>query len=171
MSSPKRQPAVERRAVIALGANLGDRHATFDAALARLGAGLGAVAGMSRRHETAALIHPDDPAKDYPAYLNAVAVVRTGLAPLAILDRLQAIERALGRDRRTETARWRPRLVDLDLIALDDLVLASERLILPHPEMHKRGFVLVPMAELWPDWRHPQLGLTVRQLIDRLPVG
>jgi 2-amino-4-hydroxy-6-hydroxymethyldihydropteridine diphosphokinase len=156
------------RAAIALGANLGDRQATLAQALDLLAAELGELLAVSAWLETEALIHPDDPAPFYPPYLNGVALLRTSLAPHAVLERLQEIERRLGRDRRRETARWRPRTIDLDLIALGDTVLSTPDLVLPHPEMHKRAFVLGPMAEVWPDWRHPRLGLTVRQMLEAL---
>jgi 2-amino-4-hydroxy-6-hydroxymethyldihydropteridine diphosphokinase len=160
--------SILRRAALALGANLGDREATFEQAIALIGADIGRVAGRSSFHETEAVIHPDDPAQAYPPYLNAVVVAQTSLAPAAILDRLQAIERRLGRDRGREAARWRPRLIDLDIVALEDLVVDEAGLAIPHPEMHRRAFVLVPMAEIWPEWRHPRLGLTVRELLGRL---
>jgi 2-amino-4-hydroxy-6-hydroxymethyldihydropteridine diphosphokinase len=159
-----------RRVAIALGANLGERRATFARAIERLSAELGPILAVSSFIETEALIHPDDPAASYPSYLNAVVVLETALAPLAILDRLQAIERSLGRDRTQEEARWRPRLIDLDLIAADDLVLDTDLLTLPHPEMHRRRFVLEPMREVWPDWRHPRFGLSAGDLLDRLEV-
>lgn len=155
-------------AVIALGANLGDRQATLTEALQLLTAGLGELVAVSSWLETEALIHPDDPTPSYPPYLNGVALVRTGLAPHAVLERLQEVERRLGRNREQEIARWRPRTIDLDLIALGDTVLSTPDLVLPHPEMHKRAFVLGPMAEVWPDWRHPRLGLTVRQMLGAL---
>lgn len=160
-----------RRAVVALGANLGERQATLDRAVALIAAGIGPVVARSRWLETPALIHPDDPAQSYPAYLNGVLVVRSAAPPEAILASLHAIEAQLGRDRASETARWRPRLIDLDLIAVEDLVLDGPTLRLPHPEMQHRDFVLAPFAEIWPDWRHPLLGLTVRELLDRLPAG
>ena len=115
--------------------------------------------------ETAALIHPDDPATDYPAFVNGVVVAATALQPEEVLVRLHAIEARLGRDRAAETARWRPRAVDLDLIVVDDLVVERADLRLPHPAMHERRFVLGPMAEVWADWRHPVLGRTVREML------
>ena len=154
---------------MALGANLGDRQATFETALRRLEANLGRQLACSRFHETAALVHPDDPARDHPAYLNGVALFATRLAPLQILRTLQEVERELGRDRSREPARWQPRPLDLDLIALDGLTVAERRLRLPHPEMHKRRFVLEPMVEVWPDWRHPELGRTAVELLAALP--
>jgi 2-amino-4-hydroxy-6-hydroxymethyldihydropteridine diphosphokinase len=155
-------------AAIALGANQGDRQATLTRALELLAAELGLLAAVSGWLETEALIHPDDPTPFYPPYLNGVALLRTSMAPHDLLLGLQSIERRLGRDRRHETARWRPRTIDLDLVAFDDEILSIPDLVLPHPEMHKRAFVLGPMAEVWPDWRHPRLGLTVREMLEAL---
>jgi 2-amino-4-hydroxy-6-hydroxymethyldihydropteridine diphosphokinase len=151
-----------------LGANLGDRRATLDRAVTLLAGELGEVLARSAWLATPALIHPDDPARSYPEFLNGAVLLRTHLEPAPILAGLHRIEAALGRDRSTETARWRPRLIDLDLIALDDLVMEADELRLPHPEMHRRDFVLAPMCEIWPDWRHPQLGRTAAELLAEL---
>lgn len=160
-----------RRAAIALGANLGDRRATLQRAVDLIGAEVGLVVARSGWIETAAMIHPDDPATAYPAFLNGVVLARTELDPAAVLVRLHAIEARLGRDRSAEAARWRPRAVDLDLVALDDLIVELPDLRLPHPGMHERRFVLEPMAEVWPDWRHPVLGRTVAEMLAGLPEG
>ena len=157
--------APHRRAVVALGANLGDRRATLERAVELIAAEVGSVVARSGWIETPALIHPDDPATDYPAFLNGVVLASTALAPEEMLARLHAIEARLGRDRGAETARWRPRAVDLDLIAVDDLVVERADLRLPHPAMHERRFVLEPMAEVWADWRHPVLGRTVGEML------
>jgi 2-amino-4-hydroxy-6-hydroxymethyldihydropteridine diphosphokinase len=156
---------------VALGANLGDRQATLAQAVDLIGEEIGPAEASSAWLETEALIHPDDPATAYPPYLNGVLVARTALEPEEILRRLHAIEARLGRDRSRETARWRPRAVDLDLVALEDTVVDTPALRLPHPEMHRRRFVLAPMAEVWPDWRHPRLGATTAELLARLEDG
>lgn len=158
-----------RRAVVALGANLGERRATLERAVALIGEEVGPVEACSAWLETAALIHPDDPATSYPPFLNGVLVARTALGPEDVLRRLHAVEARLGRDRADEAVRWRPRAIDLDLIAVDELVLDTPSLRLPHPEMHRRRFVLLPMAEVWPDWRHPVLGVTAADLLEVLP--
>ena len=160
-----------RRAVVALGANLGDRRATLERAVALIGAEVGDVVARSGWIETAALIHPDDPATDYPAFLNGIVLASTALGPEEVLTRLHAIEASLGRDRAAETARWRPRAVDLDLIALDGVVVGRADLRLPHPAMHERRFVLEPMAEVWADWRHPVLGMSVAEMLAGLEKG
>lgn len=156
-----------QRAVVALGANLGDRRATLERAVTLM-AELGEVEARSSWLETPALIHPDDPAKSYPEFLNGAVLLRSELPPAALLAGLHRIEAQLGRNRATETARWRPRLIDLDLIAVEDLVLDQPDLRLPHPEMHKRDFVLAPFCEVWPDWRHPILGRTASELLAEL---
>jgi 2-amino-4-hydroxy-6-hydroxymethyldihydropteridine diphosphokinase len=154
-----------RRAVVALGANLGDRQAALDRAAELIGAEVGPLAARSRWRETPALIHPDDPARSYPAFLNGAVLARTSLAPGEILQALHAIEARLGRDRSQEAARWRPRLIDLDLLAVEDLILDDPSLRLPHPEMHKRDFVLAPFCEVWPGWRHPVFQRTAEELL------
>ena len=159
---------IHRRAVVALGANLGDREATLSQAVTLMAAELGEVATRSAWLHTPALIHPDDPAQSYPEFLNGAVLLRTALEPAALLAGLHRIEARLGRDRSRETARWRPRLIDLDLIAMEDLVLDGDALRLPHPEMHKRDFVLAPFCEVWPEWHHPVLGRTALDLLAEL---
>lgn len=161
-----------RRAVVALGGNLGDPAASFAAALELIGQRIGPVPARSTWRRTPALVHPDDPVREHPDYLNGVVLVDSALAPEALLAALHGIERELGRDRAQETRPWQPRTIDLDLIALDDLVRDPPQCpVLPHPRLHERDFVLGPLVELWPDWRHPRLGRTALELLSALGQG
>jgi 2-amino-4-hydroxy-6-hydroxymethyldihydropteridine diphosphokinase len=108
------------------------------------------------------------PASDQPWFVNAVAAVATPLEPAALLDRLLALETRFGRVRGTPNA---DRTLDLDLLDYDGRQLETEILVLPHPRLHLRRFVLAPLCELAPDWRHPVLGLTAAALLARLPAG
>lgn len=115
---------------------------------------------------------------DQPAFVNAVAAVATHLPPAALMRRLHGMERAAGRRRRQ---RWGPRTLDLDLLAYHDLVLRGagppapsalvRPLVLPHPDLHRRPFVLEPLCEIAPFWHHPVTGLTPRQMLLALPPG
>lgn len=135
-------------AVIALGANLGDREATLLDATREIAdtPGIELVA-VSPVHETAAL-KPDGVDPDAPAYLNAVVLVRTTLAPQPLLEVLNAIEQEHGRVR---AERWGDRTLDLDIVDFAGLRSSSDRLTLPHPRAHERDFVLRPWFEIDPD--------------------
>jgi 2-amino-4-hydroxy-6-hydroxymethyldihydropteridine diphosphokinase len=142
-------------AVVALGANLGDRAATLDAAVAEIGAlALTDDIRVSRPVETVAVtLNGEDAAA--PRYLNAVALVRTRLAPTVLLDALHRIEARHGRERRE---RWGDRTLDLDLIAYGELRSADPRLTLPHPRAAEREFVLVPWLDVDPEAHLPGAG-------------
>lgn len=172
--------------IIALGANLpsgaGDPVQALRDALLILHEGNGiSVASASRIWRT-----PAFPSGSGPDYANAAAVIRTGLTAPDLLDRLHGVEARFGRDR--STGRWSARVLDLDLIALDGLILPDadmlrrwiglppdrqrvetpDRLILPHPRLQDRGFVLAPLAEIAPHWRHPLTGKTVSRMLAEL---
>jgi len=100
---------------------------------------------------------------DQDDFINAVAEIETKLEPSELLERLTSVEDELGR-RRGE--KWGPRLIDLDLLSFDDVQLESERLVLPHPRMHERAFVLIPLLELDPDFRIPGRGRADRFLAE-----
>ena len=130
-------------AFIALGGNVGDVRATFDRAIALLGEdGAVQLAARSSDYRT-----PPWGVTDQPAFVNGAIAVTTSLSPHALLARLQACERALGRDRARER-HWGPRPIDLDLLAYDDVTLHDPELTLPHPRLFERAFVLVPLAEI-----------------------
>nr|WP_228066757.1 2-amino-4-hydroxy-6-hydroxymethyldihydropteridine diphosphokinase [Microbacterium paludicola] len=147
-SSPTAEPRATVTAVVALGANLGDREATLENALAELRRlPLVDEVTASTPIESVALTL-EGPDESQPAYLNAVALVRTRLAPSVLLGMLHAIEARHGRERREK---WGARTLDLDLIAYGDVVSEDERLQLPHPRAAERDFVLAPWLEVDPD--------------------
>lgn len=134
----------ERDAWLSLGSNLGDRAANLSAALTALRALPGlSVEAVSGLYET-----PPWGDTDQGPFLNAAAAIRTSLAPHALLDAAKATEKQLGR---TETRRWGPRVIDIDIVHMAGVALSDERLTLPHPHWHDRGFVLLPLAEIAPE--------------------
>jgi 2-amino-4-hydroxy-6-hydroxymethyldihydropteridine diphosphokinase len=149
-------------AYIALGSNLGDRAEALSAAIDRVGR-LGRVVARSSVYETEPVGH-----RDQPAFLNAVLALETNLEPLPLLHALLAIERELGRDR-SKGVRSGPRTLDLDLLLMGDTIVAGEELMLPHPALAQRRFVLAPLAEIVPQLRHPQSDQTMAELLAELP--
>lgn len=151
------------KAYIGLGSNLGEREALLKAALEQIEAlpetRLGRVSSLYDTTPVGEL--------DQPNFLNAVAQIETELTARQLLWNLLLIERRLGRVRHA-ARRYGPRTIDLDLLLHGDLVLESEELTLPHPELARRGFVLVPLVEIEPRLLHPGLGLTVTELLERL---
>jgi 2-amino-4-hydroxy-6-hydroxymethyldihydropteridine diphosphokinase len=146
---------------VGLGSNLGDREANLAAAANALGR-IDAVALLrrSRLYDTAAV----GPAQ--PRYLNAVVELECTLPHRRLLSILQSIEQKLGR---TEKGLQRPRTIDLDVLLWGKRILVEPDFQIPHAEMHGRRFVLEPLAELAPAARHPVLGVTIRELLERLP--
>jgi 2-amino-4-hydroxy-6-hydroxymethyldihydropteridine diphosphokinase len=136
---------------LALGSNMGDRLGYLSRAVTQLGP---VVTGMrlSRIYESAALLPQGaTPDMDRP-YLNMVLAGQTELAPAALLAHAKQVEKSLGRVHR---AVWGPREIDIDVLAMADTVLCSEVLTLPHPQMLRRDFVMLPLCDVAPDWVHP----------------
>jgi 2-amino-4-hydroxy-6-hydroxymethyldihydropteridine diphosphokinase len=129
--------------LLALGGNIGDVRATFERAIAML-CDDGAVRLLARSSDYRT---PPWGVADQPAFVNAVIIAATSLKPHALLERAQGVERALGRDRASER-RWGPRVIDIDILAYDDVTLCEPDLRLPHPHLFERAFVLVPLAEI-----------------------
>src|SRR5438128_1055512 len=141
--------------LVALGANLpgqaGEPAAQLAAALDAIDAEIGRVVACSRFYDS-----PSWPDPRQPRYVNAVAAIATALDPEALLAALLALETRLGRVRGAGNVQPNaPRTIDLDLIDYDGLVRAAPPPVLPHPRMAARGFVLLPLADVSPDWRHP----------------
>ena len=167
-------------AAIALGSNLdsrfGDREANLREAVRRIG-GLGEVRAVSSFFDTEPVGFLEQ-----PRFLNGALVLETELEPVALMRELLGVERAMGRirgGRELEGAIAKgaiakgaiakgPRVIDLDLLLYGDVVMETEELTLPHPEMQDRRFVLEPLAEIAPDWVHPVLGVTVLAMLERV---
>ncbi len=154
--------------LIGIGSNLGNAaygtpREVAAAALAALpGEGIAIVARSSWY-----LSEPVPPSAQ-PWYVNAVAEVATALGPAPLLDRLLALEARFGRRRGARNA---ARILDLDLLDYDGAAIDTPRLVLPHPRLDQRRFVLEPLAELAPEWRHPRRRLSAAELLARLPPG
>ncbi|MDR1020909.1 MAG: 2-amino-4-hydroxy-6-hydroxymethyldihydropteridine diphosphokinase [Synergistaceae bacterium] len=144
-------------AALSLGSNVGDSLAALRRAVQLISERIGAVTSKSGVYETA----PWGMA-DQPNFLNVCVIAATDLTPLGLLDTAKAIERETGR---VERARWGPREIDIDIIFYDDLVLNDQRLKIPHPLMEMRGFVMIPLLEIAPGWKHPAYGWTVAEFV------
>ena len=148
-------------AYIGFGSNIGDRLAHIQNAIHTLSK----TEGITLQKISS--VYKTDPV-GYEAqahFLNGVAAIQTDFPPLSLLHALKNIETTAGRQHRI---RWGPREIDLDILIYGDLYLQTEKLIIPHPEMHLRRFVLVPLAEIAPDLVHPVFQETVQTLLNSL---
>ena len=162
-STPDALDAGETLALVAIGANLGDRLATMRAAVELVGATEGVrVLARSSVYDTPPVGPPDQ-----PRYLNAAIAVGTTLAPRALLRALLGVEAALGRER--GSTRWTARTIDLDLVIYGECVVDERDLHLPHPRFRERAFVLVPLAEIAGGTRDPVTGERLESLLRACP--
>lgn len=141
---------------LGLGSNLGDRQANLQCAVQAL-TDLIVIKAISPLYQTVPW-----GLETQPDFLNLCLRATTSLEPLPLLTEIKKIERDLGRQ---PGLRWGPRLIDIDILFYNNLIFTSERLTIPHPHLAERAFVLAPLADLSPDFRHPQTGLTVTQML------
>lgn len=141
---------------LSLGSNLGDRLTLLRKAVASLKKEGLVIKAASDVFET-----PPWGMENQPPFLNACIVAETGLSPKKLLELLKKLEGDLGR---TAGRRWGPRIIDIDIIFYDDLVFNSDNLTIPHQHMAQRPFVLVPLAQAAPEWKHPATGLTAAEM-------
>jgi 2-amino-4-hydroxy-6-hydroxymethyldihydropteridine diphosphokinase len=153
---------VRKLVFLSLGSNLGDREANLRAAIERLAA-VGEVVAVSSFYET----EPVEFARQ-PWFLNCAVAVQTEKMPKQFLAALQGIEKVMGRQRAQPKG---PRVIDLDILLFGNSIVDTAGLIVPHPALHERRFVLEPLAEIAPEQRHPVFKRTVRELRDALPAG
>ncbi|MEQ8381368.1 MAG: 2-amino-4-hydroxy-6-hydroxymethyldihydropteridine diphosphokinase [Coleofasciculus sp. A1-SPW-01] len=145
---------------IALGSNLGDSRAILEAAIVMLAKTPGiTVTSQSSWYRTAPVGPPQ------PDYLNGCVILEIQLTPHDLLQTLLSIEKQFGRERGES---WGPRTLDLDILLFDNLIINTPTLKIPHPRMSERAFVLVPLAEIAPDWIEPTSGCAIAHLVQRV---
>jgi len=148
-------------AYLLIGGNLGDRAAYLQTALKRIEETCGAISHYSSIYETAAWGNTDQ-----PSFFNQAVVLSTTLSPEALIDQLLTIELEMGRIR---DQKYGPRTIDLDILMIDGLIFNTEKLTIPHPQMHNRRFALLPMLEVAPTLIHPLLDQSIEDLLLNCP--
>lgn len=151
------------KAYLSLGTNIGNRRGNLIRAAALLAERTGDILALSSLYET----EPWGFDSPHP-FLNAALVLETGLSPLELLDATRLIEIEMGRVEKSVGGAYEDRTIDLDLLLYDDVVMQTPRLTLPHPLMHRRAFVLEPLAEIAPEAVHPVFHQTIRQLYQQI---
>jgi 2-amino-4-hydroxy-6-hydroxymethyldihydropteridine diphosphokinase len=151
--------------ILALGSNLGDGRANLLRAIELISTHIGQIVAQSSVLET----EPWGFVSEH-TFVNQVIIVKSTLAADAILVETQHIEKELGRTTKSEHGNYADRIIDIDLIDYNGEIIETADLQLPHPQMHKRAFVLVPLCEIWPTWEHPILHKTAQELNNELTI-
>lgn len=147
---------------LSIGTNIGDKRGNLITATTLLAERVGGILALSTMYET-------EPwgFESQNSFLNAALILDTNLSPMELLDTTRLIEIEMGRLEKSNGS-YQDRIIDIDILLYDDLVMTSERLTLPHPLMHKRTFVMEPLAEIAPDTQHPVLYKTMKELLQDL---
>lgn len=148
---------------LALGSNLGDKKKNIDLAITQIELHIGQVTALSSLYETLPVGFDSE-----NSFLNAACRVSTRLQPLEVLESTQLIEKELGRKSKSVNETYSDRIIDIDLLLFDNEIIEYPHLVIPHPHLHEREFVLTPLVEIAPDVHHPIFKATISELKNKL---